>query len=68
VAWDSWVNVSLSSSCSDSSYVIIFIRPKFALIGILAILLSYKNIGTLFAFGTTKEFEISKNKEHVGYD
>jgi endonuclease/exonuclease/phosphatase family metal-dependent hydrolase len=43
----------------------LFIRPRFALIGILAILFSYKNIGHLFSIGTSKEFVKANNKENL---
>jgi endonuclease/exonuclease/phosphatase family metal-dependent hydrolase len=42
-----------------------FFRPKFALIGIMAILLSYNNIGNLFAIGPAKEFAMVKDGEHI---
>ncbi|HEX5669109.1 MAG TPA: endonuclease/exonuclease/phosphatase family protein [Chitinophagaceae bacterium] len=45
--------------------ICIFFRPKFALIGILAILLSYKNISSLFAIAPAKEFVMMKESKHV---
>ena len=45
--------------------ICVFFRPKFALIGILAILLSYKNIGSLFAIAPAKEYVMMKESKHV---
>jgi endonuclease/exonuclease/phosphatase family metal-dependent hydrolase len=45
--------------------ICVFFRPKFALIGILAILLSYKNISSLFAIAPAKEFVMMKESKHV---
>jgi endonuclease/exonuclease/phosphatase family metal-dependent hydrolase len=45
--------------------ICIFFRPKIALIGILAILLSYKNIDSLFAIAPAKEFVMMKESKHV---
>jgi endonuclease/exonuclease/phosphatase family metal-dependent hydrolase len=45
--------------------ICIFIRPRFALIGILVILFSYKNISPLFSIGSTRSFVMLKEKEHV---
>jgi endonuclease/exonuclease/phosphatase family metal-dependent hydrolase len=45
--------------------ICVFFRPKFALIGILAILLSYKNIGNLFAIAPAKGFVMMKESKHV---
>lgn len=45
--------------------ICLFFRPKFALIGIVAILLSYNNIGNLFAIGPAKEFALVKDEGHI---
>ena len=41
------------------------IRPKLALVGIVAMLLSYSNIANLFAIRSAKEFAVSKSRGHV---
>jgi endonuclease/exonuclease/phosphatase family metal-dependent hydrolase len=43
----------------------LFVHPRVALIGILSILLSYKNIGSLFAFGPSEKFVVTKEKAHL---
>ncbi|HLO83161.1 MAG TPA: endonuclease/exonuclease/phosphatase family protein [Chitinophagaceae bacterium] len=45
--------------------ICLFIRPRFALIGLLVLLFSYKNIGTLFSIGSTAAFVMQKDKDHV---
>jgi endonuclease/exonuclease/phosphatase family metal-dependent hydrolase len=41
------------------------VRPKLALVGIVAMLLSYSNIANLFAIRPPKDFAVSKSRGHL---
>jgi hypothetical protein len=43
----------------------LFYRPRLSLLGILALILSYQDIGALIAFNRSAEFKTEKQVNHI---